>query len=248
MTFRGRSGAALLALLVAAAGARVATREEPLDIWVARFSAQRPDALPDGWKRLPLPGVRHRTEYGLTRLDGRVVLEADADGSASGIMKKIEVDPQAFPRLEWSWNVTGALPGARWLDRTRDDFAGRLFVFFEDRGRTFLGTRALIKRLSRALPGHALNYVWATDAEVGRMGPSPYTDQVAMIAVESGDGRAGAWVVERRNVVADFTAAFHEMPGRIIGVAIMTDTDNAGGRSTAFYGDIRFLSDAGGAG
>ena len=40
---------------------------------------------------------------------------------------------------------------------------------------------------------------------------------------------------------ADF-AAFGRAPGRLIGVGILTDSDNTGAGVEAFYGDIRLLS------
>ena len=61
-----------------------------------------------------------------------------------------------------------------------------------------------------------------------------------MIAVESGSGRAGQWIRERRDVREDYRHVFGEEPGRVDAVAIMTDTDNTGATATAWYGDIWF--------
>lgn len=213
------------------------------DLWVGRFSAGPPTVLSDGWQRLTLPRVRRHTRYELVSLDGRTVLKADADRSASAVTKKVTIDPRELPCLEWSWQVTAAVPGAGWEDKARDDFAARVFVFFDTPGGAGAFFRGLVTKVTRRLPGRALNYVWANGVDRGRMARSPYTDRVEMIAVESGDARAAAWVVERRNVIDDFTAAFGDLPGPIIGVALMTDTDNTHGRSIAYYGDIRFLSD-----
>jgi hypothetical protein len=38
--------------------------------------------------------------------------------------------------------------------------------------------------------------------------------------------------------VEDYLRAFRSPPGRLVGVGIMTDTDNTGERIEAFYGDI----------
>ena len=64
-----------------------------------------------------------------------------------------------------------------------------------------------------------------------------------MVAVKSGPGAAGQWHTERRNVLADYRAAFGEDPPPVNGVAIMTDTDNTDGAATAYYGNIVFRSD-----
>jgi hypothetical protein len=63
-----------------------------------------------------------------------------------------------------------------------------------------------------------------------------------MIAVESGAAKAGTWVEERRNIVADYRRAFGGAPPRIGAIAIMTDTDNTGGSAEAWYDDIRIES------
>ena len=61
-----------------------------------------------------------------------------------------------------------------------------------------------------------------------------------MIPVESGCAYCGTWRTERRNIYEDYREAFGEEPPPISGVAIMTDPDNTGERTTAYYGDIVF--------
>jgi hypothetical protein len=70
--------------------------------------------------------------------------------------------------------------------------------------------------------------------------PNAHTDRVRMIVVRSGTADAGRWVAETRNVLEDYRRAFGEEPPPVSGVAVMTDTDQTGGRATAWYGDIRF--------
>ena len=65
-----------------------------------------------------------------------------------------------------------------------------------------------------------------------------------VIVVESGSANLNRWREVRRDVVADFRAAFGEDPPAISGVAVATDTDNTGESATAFYGDIRFINES----
>ena len=44
----------------------------------------------------------------------------------------------------------------------------------------------------------------------------------------------------RRNLAADYRKAFGAAPGRVLGVAVMTDTDNTGSKAVGEYADIRF--------
>jgi hypothetical protein len=52
----------------------------------------------------------------------------------------------------------------------------------------------------------------------------------------------GDWKNFERNYVEDCWRAFGRAPGRLIGVGILTDSDNTGAVVEAFYGDIRLLS------
>ena len=79
--------------------------------------------------------------------------------------------------------------------------------------------------------------------ESGTRWPNAFTARARMISVQQGDERRGEWVRYRRDLGADWRAAFDEAPGTIHGVAIMTDSDNTGSRATARYGTIRFSAD-----
>jgi hypothetical protein len=45
-------------------------------------------------------------------------------------------------------------------------------------------------------------------------------------------------VSQQRNLVDDYQQAFGRQPPAIMGIALMTDTDNTGERARAYYGDI----------
>ena len=59
-----------------------------------------------------------------------------------------------------------------------------------------------------------------------------------MIAVESGRDNIGKWIKYRRNILDDFEKYFGSPPPNVKAIAIMTDTDNTGGRASACYGPI----------
>ncbi len=60
-----------------------------------------------------------------------------------------------------------------------------------------------------------------------------------MIALQSGDQRAGSWLEERVNVYEDYRRLFGEEPPPVGAIAIMTDTDQTGERAVAWYDDLR---------
>ena len=70
--------------------------------------------------------------------------------------------------------------------------------------------------------------------------PNRFTTRIKMVVAESGRDKLGRWQEQTRDVYADFRRAFGERPGRIVGIGIMTDTDNTGDNVHAYYGDITF--------
>lgn len=184
----------------------------------------RPAAIAD-WTPREFTGA---TDYRLVGGDGRSAVRALAEGTASALYHEVEVDLEASPVIEWSWRVD-TLPRGDAGERTKagDDFAARLYVVRE-------GT---FGRLS----ARALNYVHARSETAGARWTNPYSGRARMVAVSSGTGATGDWVTHRRDLRADWRAAFGEDIDRIDAVAIMTDADNTDSRARALYGTIRFL-------
>ncbi|MFU8858474.1 MAG: DUF3047 domain-containing protein [Deferrisomatales bacterium] len=202
---------ALLALAVAAALA------DPRTLLVDDFE----DGLRSGWKERSFEG---HTLYEVVSDGGNRVLRAESRGTASGLFYELSFDPREYPILTWRWKVENLVEASDPTRKSGDDYPARLYVVFPHW--FFPRTRSL-------------NYIWATDFPVDRPIPNPFTANAMMIAVRSGPGDVGRWVEERRDLVADFRAAFGTDPPRAGAVAVMTDTDQTGERAVAYYDDIR---------
>jgi hypothetical protein len=48
----------------------------------------------------------------------------------------------------------------------------------------------------------------------------------------------GSWLSYTRDIRADFEKAFGETPGALLGVGLMTDTDNTRSTTRAWYGKV----------
>lgn len=173
-----------------------------------------------GWEEKSFAG---NTTYELVENHGRKVLKAVSDQSASGLFKEVDIDLKQYPILRWSWKVEGIVAGGDAFTKEGDDYAARVYIVFP--AFLFWNTRGI-------------NYIWANKLPKGQAVPNAYADKVIMLAVESGPAKAGQWVSEERNVYEDFKKLFGEEPPALGAVAIMTDTDNTGGRAVAYYGDI----------
>ena len=56
-----------------------------------------------------------------------------------------------------------------------------------------------------------------------------------------GSDPTDTWFVEERNVFDDYRAAFGSDPPPVVGIGLMTDSDNTGEKAVAYYGDITLL-------
>jgi hypothetical protein len=61
-----------------------------------------------------------------------------------------------------------------------------------------------------------------------------------MVVLRNADSDVGSWVDEKRNLAADFRAAFGDITPVVTGIAIGADTDQTEESVTAWFGDIRF--------
>ncbi len=181
----------------------------------------------DGWDALWTERVlaRKRSRYDVVQEEGGLVLKATSDRSASGLWRTVSFDYVASGTLSWRWKVTRSIQdNVNELERNGDDYAARLFVVF--------GDDPFARR------ARALCYVWAARQPVGSTFRSPYVSNVAMVVLQSGDARAGTWIREQRDVVADYREAFGEAPATIAAVALMIDTDDTQSRATAWFDDM----------
>ena len=186
------------------------------EITVSRFAT---DGI-KGWESKSFKGT---TDYRIVQEDGRTVLKAHAKGAASGLTKKLKFSPQTYRYLKWNWKISGAIAQGNEKTKQGDDYAARVYVVFP--GRFFWQMRAL-------------NYIWANKLPKGEFVPNAFTSNAMLLAVESGPAKAGQWLHEERDVLADYRRVFGEDPPEAGGIAIMTDTDNTGAEATAWYGEI----------
>lgn len=218
---------------------------------VTPFSNNRPGRVPRDWHPFPLARHKAPTQYE-TVVDtetGRVVLRAIAERAASGLKQRLDIDPLQRPRIAWEWRVVNLIEGADNTDRHAEDAPVRLLMFFDgDRARLPGNERAALQLAElvsgRQVPYATLMYIWANQGPVGAVIESPFTRRIQMVVVGAGADRLGQWKRFERDYVADYRRAFGYDPKRLIGVGILTDTDNTGAQIEAFYGDIRLLSAA----
>lgn len=220
-------------------------------VWVGQFSEMSTDKdKPEGWEALDFRGVIRTitpTDYSLVENEGTTVVKAESDDASSGLIRRIGVDLQEQPVLEFSWKITGMIEGSDVTIEDGDDYPARVYVVFDydlDNLSTYRRNKLrVIERFYGKVPARAITYYHAKNEEVDEVFPNPYTDLVKMIPVNSGDDDVGEWKSFSRNVYEDYKRIYDEEPPEVAAVALMTDTDDTGEQTTSYFGDIRFLAD-----
>jgi hypothetical protein len=198
----------------------------------------------DGWQPFVLPG-KTATVYAAGSDGGRWVLHAKSDHSASMYRRALRIEPDGLGQVSFSWKVRSLLPDADVRESETGDAVVRVMLAFDgDASRLSARTRLmfdLMQSLSGEAPPFAtLMYVWDSRAEVDSVVLNKRSDRIRKIVLESGPSHLGQWRSYQRDVRADYRRAFGEDPGALVGVAVMTDSDNTKSRAEAWYGEIRF--------
>lgn len=222
-------------------------------IRVGHFSAGEIErGFPAGWQPLTFGDIDTPTTYTVRRVNDTLVVKAESNSGASGLVTERRINPNTHPVVAWRWKVSNVLEDGSVYARSGDDYPARLYLTFDyDRSNLSFGQRARLRTASVLgydnLPTRALSYIWANEAPVGEPVENPYTGLVMMLPTQSGGERAGQWVEEVRHLQHDYRHAFADAEGTlpmVNGVALMTDTDDTGEAATAYYGDILFMTEA----
>jgi Protein of unknown function (DUF3047) len=199
---------------------------------------------PSSWNHFKLPGKQMNT-FTPVRMDNRDAMLVQSNNSASMLRQKVRIAPHALDHVKFSWKVPALIAKADMALRHADDSPARIVLAFEGDRSRFSGKNAMLSELSHTLTGEplpyaTLMYVWCNTRAPGSVIVNPRTDRIRKIVVESGAKNLNQWLDYERNIRADFEKAFGEPPGALVGIGIMTDTDNTHGTASAWYGKVKF--------
>ncbi len=210
----------LLFLIITVSGSLVFAARLP-----KKFPFKEKDALEEWQEKIFRGRVLYSVKAGK---DGSHLAAYSAD-TASGIFYHIRFHPKQLPLISWKWKVlrfptklNKSAEKGGWIEQ--DDYAARLYVIFP--------------KLSFYLTT-CLEYVWDKSMPVGTIKESPYSKNIKIIVVESGNKNLNKWVREKRNIYEDYLEAFGRKPGKVGAIAIMTDTDNTQSTAEAHYDELK---------
>lgn len=104
-------------------------------------------------------------------------------------------------------------------DKKRDDYAARVYIFFN----------GMLNR-------RALNYVLVDVKPPQDFWPNPYSLKSIMIPI--GLQQNNTWQAEFVKPWQDYQHTFDTYPSKVVGIAVMSDTDDTGASVKAWYKNI----------
>jgi len=168
------------------------------------------------------------TDYAVVRDGTNCFVRGVAAKTCSALSRKLDLAPTEKLKLRWRWRVEGVNTNGSERDLKKFDHAARVFVAFD----TFIG------------PPRTLNYFWGDIEPAGTVLEHPKSGRAQMFILESGNAKAGQWVSEERDLVADWKKVFPGKPmPKIVGLGLMTDSDSLGMKLTGDYADIELIGE-----
>jgi hypothetical protein len=202
--------------------------------------------LSSHWQPVSLP-LKRKTHYHPVKHKGRAAIKATAKSSASGIEAKLNVDLTTKPLIAFSWYAESLVEGADNTDKAAEDSPLRIVLSFEGDKDTLTGKEQRFHERAKLLTGRelpfaTLMYIWENQKPVNSVITNPHTSTIKKIVIASGSEELKKWIAFKRNIAEDYLLAFGKPPGRLTGIALMSDTDNTGTDVTAYYADLSLIS------
>ena len=212
-----------------------------------KFSAETArNGMPNGWNFYRIAPFKKNTVYRLENYQGKTVLSANSKTSASGLAVKLRPRQASNLLLQWEWKALNPIVNADNADGYADDAPLRILVAFDgNKSKLPLKEKMTFEMANlisgQEMPYATLMYIWSGKSPVDTIITNAHTSRIKMIVVDSGWDNLGQWHKHQRDLAADYKRAYGEAPGELIGIALLTDTDNTKSETRAFYGDIELI-------
>ncbi len=212
-----------------------------------KFSAETArNGMPNGWNFYRIAPFKKNTVYRLESYQGKTVLSANSKTSASGLAVKLRPRQASNLLLQWEWKALNPIVNADNADGYADDAPLRILVAFDgNKSKLPLKEKMTFEMANlisgQEMPYATLMYIWSGKSPVDTIITNAHTSRIKMIVVDSGWDNLGQWHRHQRDLAADYKRAYGEAPGEVIGIALLTDTDNTKSETRAFYGHIELI-------
>jgi hypothetical protein len=148
-----------------------------------------------------------------------------AKNKCTSFGKTVDFSTDSLPFLVWKWRVFTLPEGGCENKRESNDSGAGVYVIFK-------GKFKLNK---------VIKYVWSTTLPVGTTLDSPYNSNTKIVVLQSGKDNMEKWIKQKVNIRNDFIRLFKFEPPPVVGVAILSDSDNTSSCAVADYDDFQAL-------
>jgi hypothetical protein len=176
---------------------------------------------PKGWQLKEKLG---QAQFSLGKVDGLDALMLRSTNTSFSFQREVRADLNDYPILSWKWKVTKLPEGGDFRSRRTDDQAAQLFVGFSK--------------------SKFIVYIWDTTAPKDLMADafSPPFMSIKVVVLRSGEGDAGKWITETRNVYEDYKRLYgdSEKPPVVSGMRIQINTQHTRTSAESYFADLSF--------
>ena len=179
---------------------------------------------------------------------GAGCVEIETRSSVSMIGKTVDVDISRQRWLDWEWRIEEPAVETDLTKKGGDDRSVAVYVGFEYDPDSASLSETLLRpfvELSQGddAPGRGISYVWGGERSGADVFRNPYQKNSAAVFISrTAEDPTGEWLMESRDVVADYERAFGVAPTGVTHILISADSDDTGADNRAAVRNIQFRS------
>lgn len=184
-----------------------------------------PDGVPSPWQLSVNAG---RADIRTMTVSGRSVVRMHAAKSSFSLERNCAVSDKELGMVSWQWRAD-VLPADGDVRKAgRNDQVLQMMFAFADRS--------------------IISYVWDSNAPVGTVRdeslPWPISLRVKVLVVQSGGSNLGQWIIENRNISADYRKLFGADVPALRGIRVQTNSQHTKAVGVGFFGPIVILNES----
>jgi len=201
---------------------------------VAGFTSDRmEERVPVGWELKKYKGT---PVVKLEKMEDKFCLHMISDSKSSfGIRKKLKINVEEYPFLNWRWKVVNLPVGGDIRNIDTDDQAMQVYIAFTPTGWP--------KKLNTPVVG----YIWDNEAPKELMVTSPQLlcNKVRYVIVRNKTDKLGEWYTEKRNLYEDYKRLFKDiekdnLPAITTGIQVSINSQHTGSEGNSYIYDVYF--------
>ncbi|MBI5181579.1 MAG: DUF3047 domain-containing protein [Nitrospirae bacterium] len=194
---------------------------------VADIIPEGKSSIPKGWEIKEWRGKGNIKDNILIENDGdNYIIHLKSNKNSFTLHRELRFNIKEFPILHWKWKVNTLPYGGDVRDKKMDDQAAQLYVVFP--------------KFPAMVNSRVIGYIWESSAPLGTIATSKKYSHTRYIVLRSGKEKLGEWIIEKRNVYADYKLLFNEEPPPVGKISIMIDSDDTKSSAESFFGEMRF--------